>query len=189
MKFDESILVKQLADPATRRKAFAEVVSHYNRTLYWQIRHLVTYHEDADDVLQNTFLKAWASLENFRGDSKLSTWLYRIAYNESVTHINRSRSHAASSLDTSVDSDDSSEMSIVDSLVGDEYFDGDEAQALLQEAISLLPAKQKAVFTMKYFDEMKYDQMAEITGTSVGALKASYHLAVKKITDFLNRHE
>jgi len=178
---DEKEIIEHLKDPKTRRRAFEQMVNLYNRTLYWQIRHIVTDHDDADDVLQNTFLKAWNSIEYFRGDSKLSTWLYKIAYNESITLINSRRQTL------SLDDADPESPSI--DIAADSYFDGDETQQLLQEAIDILPAKQKAVFTMKYYDEMKYEDMSDITGTSVGALKASYHLAVEKITNFVKKRE
>jgi len=179
-KFDEQTIQAKLRDPSTRRRAFEEMVNHYSRTLYWQIRHIVVDHDDADDVLQNTFLKAWANMDSFRGDAKLSTWLYKIAYNESLSFLNQKKSNI---------SIDNEESSVVYTLESDEYFDGDETQMLLQQAIDTLPNKQKAVFTMKYFDEMKYEDMSQITGTSVGALKASYHLAVEKITNFFHSKE
>ena len=130
-------------------------------------------------------------IENFRGEARLSTWLHRIAYNETLTFL--SRQHETISLDTSIgddnDTDDDATLALAGTLESDPYFDGDEAEALLQAAVASLPAKQRAVFTMKYFDEMKYEDMAEVTGTSVGGLKASYHLAVKKIEDFFHRRE
>ncbi len=188
---NEQDIISQLRNPSQRRAAFAKVVSQYSQPLYWQIRRMVTWHDDADDVLQNTFLKAWMGIENFRGEARLSTWLHRIAYNETLTFL--SRQHETISLDTSIgddnDTDDDATLTLAGTLESDPYFDGDEAEALLQAAIASLPAKQRAVFTMKYFDEMKYEDMAEVTGTSVGGLKASYHLAVKKIEDFFHRRE
>ena len=188
---NEQDIINQLRNPSQRRAAFAKVVSQYSQPLYWQIRRMVTWHDDADDVLQNTFLKAWMGIENFRGEARLSTWLHRIAYNETLTFL--SRQHETISLDTSIgddnDTDDDATLSLAGTLESDPYFDGDEAEALLQAAVASLPAKQRAVFTMKYFDEMKYEDMAEVTGTSVGGLKASYHLAVKKIEDFFHRRE
>ncbi|MBR3442368.1 MAG: RNA polymerase sigma factor [Bacteroidaceae bacterium] len=188
---NEHDIISQLRNPSQRRAAFAKVVSQYSQPLYWQIRRMVTWHDDADDVLQNTFLKAWMGIENFRGEARLSTWLHRIAYNETLTFL--SRQHETISLDTSIgddnDTDDDATLTLAGTLESDPYFDGDEAEALLQAAIASLPAKQRAVFTMKYFDEMKYEDMAEVTGTSVGGLKASYHLAVKKIEDFFHRRE
>ena len=188
---NEQDIISQLRNPSQRRAAFAKVVSQYSQPLYWQIRRMVTWHDDADDVLQNTFLKAWMGIENFRGEARLSTWLHRIAYNETLTFL--SRQHETISLDTSIgddnNTDDDATLTLAGTLESDPYFDGDEAEALLQAAIASLPAKQRAVFTMKYFDEMKYEDMAEVTGTSVGGLKASYHLAVKKIEDFFHRRE
>lgn len=179
-RFDEATLLTKLKDPLTQRRAFEEMVNHYSSTLYWQIRHIVVDHDDTDDVLQNTFLKAWNNIGSFRGDSKLSTWLYKIAYNESITFLNQKK-------DTiSMDNEDAG---VVYTLESDQYFDGDETQIMLQQAIDTLPSKQKAVFTMKYFDDMKYEDISSITGTSVGALKASYHLAVEKITKFFHSKE
>ena len=171
---NEHDIISQLRNPSQRRAAFAKVVSQYSQPLYWQIRRMVTWHDDADDVLQNTFLKAWMGIENFRGEARLSTWLHRIAYNETLTFL--SRQHETISLDTSIgddnDTDDDATLTLAGTLESDPYFDGDEAEALLQAAIASLPAKQ-----------------AEVTGTSVGGLKASYHLAVKKIEDFFHRRE
>ena len=189
---NEQELISQLRNPSQRRAAFAKVVSIYSQPLYWQIRRMVTWHDDADDVLQNTFLKAWMGIENFRGESRLSTWLHSIAYNETLTFL--SRQHETVSLDMGIgdhdDGDgDEASLTLAGTLESDPYFDGDEAEAMLQAAVASLPSKQRAVFSMKYFDEMKYEDMAEVTGTSVGALKASYHLAVKKIEDFFHRRE
>ena len=187
---NEAELISRLRDPQTQRRAFEDVVNLYGQSLYWQIRRMVTYHDDADDVLQNTFVKAWSSLQTFRGDSKLQTWLFRIAYNEALTFL--SHQHETVSLDTSPlgdDDDEGNTLTLANTLQSDPYFNGDETEALLQAAIASLPAKQRAVFTMKYFQEMKYEDMSDITGTSVGALKASYHLAVKKIEDFFHQHD
>lgn len=188
----DQLLIQQLREPASRRQAFARLVDTYGKQLYWQIRKLVTYHDDADDVLQNTLIKAWNNIDSFRAESKLSTWLFTIAYRESITFLSRRKETL--SLDNALDgngsdSDDEPSASFADMLTADEYFDGDQAQALLQQAINTLPPKQKAVFCMKYFDEMKYDDMSTITGTSVGALKASFHLAVKKIEEFVRNRE
>jgi RNA polymerase sigma-70 factor (ECF subfamily) len=139
---------------------------------------MVLSHDDADDLLQNTFMKAWTNIESFRGDSKLSTWLYRIAVNECITFLNRRKMRNQVSI-----SDD--EMPLLNVLESDEYFEGDEALLKLQKAILTLPDKQRLVFNMRYFDDMKYEDISEISGTSVGALKASYHHAVKKIEDYL----
>ena len=176
--FNEEEILEQLRDPDTQRQGFAHLVNEYSERLYWQIRKMVYSHEDANDILQDVFIKAWLNIEKFRGDAKLSTWLYKIAINESITFINRSKAK----LNLSIDDTDSF---LIDKLEGDEYFDGDEAQLLLQQAIVTLPEKQRLVFQMKYFNEMKYDEMSDILGTSVGALKASYHHAVKKVESFL----
>ena len=172
--FNEEEILEQLRNPDTQRQGFAHLVNEYSERLYWQIRKMVYSHDDANDILQDVFIKAWLNIEKFRGDAKLSTWLYKIAINESITFINRSKAK----LNLSIDDTDSF---LIDKLEGDEYFDGDEAQLLLQKAIVTLPEKQRLVFQMKYFNEMKYDEMSDILGTSVGALKASYHHAVKKV--------
>ncbi len=174
---DEQVLINQLQDEKTRRQAFEQIVRQYSQPLYWQIRRMVFSHEDANDVLQECFIKAWNNLAQFRGDSKLSTWLYRIVINETLNFIKRQKEHV---------SIDSSEANIINQLSSDPYFDGDETALQLQEAISKLPEKQRAVFTMKYYEEMKYEDMSRILDTSIGALKASYHHAVKKISDFFN---
>lgn len=179
--FDEVQLVKQLQHPDTQRKAFEIVVSTFSEQLYWQIRRMVLSHDDTNDLLQNTFIKAWSNIERFRGDSKLSTWLYRIALNETLTFLNRQSTTQNVTLD-------STEGSTVSQLEGDSFFNGDDAQKLLQEAILTLPDKQRIVFNLKYFQEMKYEEMSQVLDTSVGALKASYHLAVKKITNFLEAY-
>lgn len=176
--FNEEEILEQLRNPDTQRQGFAHLVNEYSERLYWQIRKMVYSHDDANDILQDVFIKAWLNIEKFRGDAKLSTWLYKIAINESITFINRSKAK----LNLSIDDADSF---LLDKLEGDEYFDGDEAQLLLQKAIVTLPEKQRLVFQMKYFNEMKYDEMSDILGTSVGALKASYHHAVKKVERFL----
>ncbi len=181
-KYDEENIIERLRGETTKRQAFAEVVNHYSRTLYWQVRHIVTNHEDADDVVQNTFLKAWRSIDSFEGSSRLSTWLYRIAYNESMTLLSQRKENL--SIDEGID-DEEDGGGCAMQLESDEYVDGDKAQMILQEAIAQLPAKQKAVFTMKYFNDMKYEDISEVTGTTIGALKASYHLAVEKITKYV----
>lgn len=180
MSFHEQEILAKLQDPSTQRRAFAEVVNQYSETLYWQIRRMVVDHEDANDVLQNTLVKAWTSIGSFRGEAKLSTWLFRIAYHESLTFLEHKKQNI------SID-DVSSEVS--NQLESDPYFDGDETQAMLQAAIETLPAKQKAVFNMKYFEEKTYEEISAITGTSVGALKASYHIAIEKISHFFDTHD
>ena len=180
-EYNETEIVKQLQDEATRRKAFTSIIKEYKERLYWQIRKTVISHEDADDVLQNVFLKAWKSIESFRGESKISTWLYRIAFNESITFLNKQRQELM------VSADDES-VFLYDKLEADEYFDGDYLEELLQKAILTLPDKQRVVFNMRYFDEMKYEEISDVLGTSVGALKASYHIAAKKIEEYLTQH-
>ena len=180
--YNEEDIISRLQDPETCREAFGEVVKAYSEQLYWQIRRMVLSHDDANDVLQNTFIKAWSNIGSFRGDAKFSTWLYKIAVNESITFINKKKVQNNISLD-----DDSSFLT--SNLEADRYFDGDEAQLKLQKAIATLPDKQRLVFNMRYYDEMKYEDMSEILGTSVGALKASYHHAVKKIESFFGEED
>lgn len=179
---DDSRLIERLRTPATCREAFNEVIRLYSESLYHTIRRLVQSHEDTNDLLQNTFIKAWSSLENFRGDARLSTWLYKIAINESLSFIARERKRQNISLDDQ-------ESALVNTIEADEYFDGNHAQELLRKAVASLPEKQRLVFNMKYYDEMKYEDMSAILGTSVGALKTSYHLAVKKIENFVEKNQ
>ncbi|HUN19940.1 MAG: sigma-70 family RNA polymerase sigma factor [Muribaculaceae bacterium] len=178
---EDSQLIERLRDPRQCRAAFGEVIRAYSEPLYWQIRRMVENHDDANDLLQNTFMKAWQSLENFRGDAKLTTWLYKIAINESVTFLSRERRRQNVSLDDE-------ESGLLKGIEADGYVDGDKLAGQLREAVASLPEKQRLVFNMKYYDEMKYEQMSEILGTSVGALKASYHLAVKKIGQYIEDH-
>ena len=177
--YNEDDIITRLQDPESQREAFGEVVKHYGNQLYWQIRRMVLFHDDANDILQNTFLKAWSNLSYFRGEAKLSTWLYRIAFNECLNFLNKQRAQSTLSIDEE-------ESDTLNKLESDTYFDGDEAEMLFQKAINTLPQKQRIVFNLKYFNEMKYEEISQIIGTSVGALKASYHLAVKKIEDFLS---
>lgn len=178
---DEKQLIEALQDPQQQRAAFEEVVRSYRERLYWQIRRMVLSHEDANDLLQNTFIKAWTNLSYFRGEAKLSTWLYRIALNECLNFLSRQQNLNSLQLDDP-------EGNLANQVEGDPYFDGDRAEKMLQAAILSLPEKQRAVFNMKYFQEMKYEEISEVFGTSVGALKASYHYAVKKIEEFLETH-
>lgn len=178
MEIDEGQIIEMLKTESLRQKAFSMLVSEYSEQLYWQIRKIVLSHDDANDVLQNTFIKVWTNINNFRGESKLLTWLYKIAINESITFINKQKT----SLNIPLDDTDSF---LSEKLESDTYFDGDEAQLKLQKAILTLPEKQRIVFNMRYFDDMKYEDISEVLDTSVGALKASYHHAVKKIEDFL----
>lgn len=172
-------LVERLRDSLTVREAFAEVIRLYSEPLYWQIRRMVQNHEDANDLLQNTFMKAWQSIENFRGYARLSTWLYKIAINESLTHLEKEKKRRGMSLDDE-------EAALISTIEADEHIDGDALSLKLRKAIASLPEKQRLVFNMKYFEDMKYEDMSNILGTSVGALKASYHLAVKKIEQFFD---
>lgn len=174
---DQNTLIARLQDPLQSRAAFDEIIYAYGEKIYWQIRRMVMNHDDASDLLQNTFIKAWNNLDHFRGDAKLSTWLYKIAVNESLNFIQRERARQGISID-----DDSQDSFLVRQLEADDYFDGDELQQELQKAIAALPEKQRLVFNMRYFDEMKYEEISDILGTSIGALKASYHHAVKKIS-------
>ena len=179
---DERELSAQLLNPKTQRSAFGEVVRQYSEQLYWQIRRIVLTHDDANDVLQNTFIKAWNGLASFHGDSKVLTWLSRIAINESIDFVRRQKNL------TTVSADDS-EQSVANTLMADEFFDGDSTEAMLQEAIASLPEVQRTVFTLRYYDEMKYSDMSKLLDTSEGSLKASYHIAVKKITEFFKSHD
>ncbi len=162
--------------------SFTEVVNSYHERLYWHIRQMVLVHEDANDVLQNTFMKAWRGLENFRGDSQMSTWLYRIATNETLTFLAQKRMRNVMSMDETEDL-------LFRNMQADSYFDGDEAQLKLQKAILTLPEKQRMVFNLRFYEEMPYDQMSEVLETSVGALKASYHHAAKKVEEFLKKEQ
>ncbi len=176
--FDEGNIVRLLRNEKTRSLAFTQVVEEYKEKLYWQIRRMVLSHDDADDVLQNTFIKAWMGLDSFRGEAKLSTWLYRIASNETINFLERRKK--------TITSIDDADNGVALQLEGDPYFDGDETQRQLQEAIATLPVRQRQVFNLKYFEEMKYEDMSEMLSTSVGALKASYHHAVKKIAEYFD---
>jgi len=178
---DEQLLVQQLSDPKTQRQAFEQLVRTYSEQLYWQVRRIVLDHEDANDVLQNVFIKAWTRLDSFRQESRLYTWLYRIAVNESLDFMRRKKQPMVST--------DAEEGSIANQLMADRYFDGNETEAQLQEAIARLPEQQRRVFNLRYFDDMKYSEMSQLLQTSEGSLKASYHIAVKKITDFFQHHD
>lgn len=177
LPIDEAALIEQLHDPKTASAAFDVLMRVYGEPVYWQIRKLVVHHEDADDILQNVFLKVWNNLQNFRGDAKLSTWLFKIAINESINFLNKERTRNNLTVEEGDDS------YLLQNIESDPYFDGDELHAELLRAVAKLPEKQRLVFNMRYFDEMKYEEISEILGTSVGALKASYHHAVKKIED------
>ena len=180
MTVDDNTLLKMLASPETKRKAFGLIVSQYSEMLYWKIRHFVLYHDDADDVMQNVLMKAWMNIDRFKGDSKMSTWLYSIAINESLDFLRRNKNVFAT--------DGADDLNLANQLMADEYFDGDEAHALLLEAVATLPDVQRTVFTLHYFDNMKYSEIAEILHTTEGSLKASHHIAVRKIMEYLHRH-
>ncbi|MFK5889357.1 MAG: RNA polymerase sigma factor [Flavobacteriaceae bacterium] len=176
----EKRLITALQNPKTQDKAFRELMTLYKERLYWHIRNIVKTHDDTDDVLQNTFVKVYRNISNFKGDSKLYSWLYRIATNESITHINKIAKRQQISVEDI-------QYQLADSLHADSYFSGDEIQAKLQLALAKLPQKQQLVFNMKYFEAMKYNDISVVLGTSVGALKASYHHAVKKIENYLTK--
>lgn len=168
-------------DEQAKRRLFSTIVPQYSEKLYWTIRRIVLDHDDANDVLQNVFIKVWGSLGDFQNRAKLSTWIYRIAVNESLDFLRRRRNVA--SLDVA------GNAGVAARLMADDYFDGDRAQALLQEAVAMLPDVQRVVFNLRYYDEMKYSDMSQMLDTSEGALKASYHIAVKKIAAFMKEHE
>lgn len=175
---DKEFILK-LLHPETQNEAFKKLVSDYQRQLYNQIRNIVVCHDDTNDVLQNTFMKVFRNLHNFKGESKLFSWIYRIATNEAITFINqKAKKNGLTNADF--------QSKIVENLQADVYFDGNEVQIKLHKAIATLPEKQKLVFTMRYFEEIKYEEMSGILKTSVGALKASYHHATKKIENYMN---
>lgn len=178
--YNEREVLTLLQDESTQKRGFELIVARYSEQLYWQIRRVVLSHEDANDLLQNTFIKAWTNIDYFRAEAKLSTWLYRIALNECLTFLNKQR------ITVSLDDADAD---VLRKLESDPYFSGDKAQLALQKAILTLPEKQRMVFNLKYYQEMKYEQMSEIFGTTVGALKASYHHAVKKIEKILGEED
>ena len=177
-EYSDKELLVFFRDADRRNFAFNLIVRKYQEKLYWHIRKIVIKHDDADDVLQNTFIKVWKGLEKFREDAKLYTWLYRIATNESLTFLKQQKAKYFFSLSDY-------ENQLENTMESDIYFNGDEIQRRLQNAILRLPEKQRIVFNLKYFEEMKYDDMSEALGTSVGALKASYHHAVKKIEKYI----
>lgn len=177
---EESVLIEQLKNAQTQDSAFRQLMTQYKERLYWHIRKIVISHDDADDVLQNTFIKVYRNIDKFNAESKLFSWMYRIATNESITFINKR---------AKLQNVDISEMQykLAESLEADVHYDGDEMQLKLQKAIAQLPQKQQLVFNMKYFDDMKYQEISDVLETSVGALKASYHHAVKKIEYILTQ--
>ena len=178
---DDSELLQQFRNDATKERAFTAILKKYQEKLYWHIRRMVVEHEDANDVLQNMFVKAWKGLDNFREDSRLYTWLYRIATNESLTFLEQQKKRGTVSL-----SDE--ETGLSNRVKADTHFDGNKLEWKLQLAVQQLPEKQKAVFNLRYYDEMPYNEMSKVLETSEGALKASYHHAVKKIEDYILNH-
>lgn len=179
MQVEDSEILEKFAQFNTRDEAFRLLLSKYQQKIYWHIRRMVINHDDTDDLVQDVFIKVWKSLSNFRSDSQLFTWLYRIATNESITFLNRKKLRNSVSLNESAGKD------LIETLAESPYFDGEKAQMQLQKALLTLPEKQRLVFNMKYFDDLKYEEISEILGTSVGALKASFHIAVKKIEHIL----
>lgn len=175
---EEQEFINRLLNAKTQNQAFQQLLQDYQRPLYNHVRNIVLNHDDTDDVLQNTFIKIFKNLKNFKGESKLFSWMYRIATNESLTFLKQKSKNSGITSETL-------QNKTIDNLEADVYFDGNEIQIKLQKAIALLPEKQQLVFKMKYFQELKYEEISEILGTSVGGLKASYHLAVKKIEAFV----
>lgn len=175
---EEQEFIQELLNPKTQNQAFQKLLKEYQKPLYNHIRNILLNHDDTDDVLQNTFVKVFQNLNKFKGESKLFSWMYRIATNEALTFLNQKAKKSGISSETL-------QSKAIDNLKADIYFDGNEIQIKLQKAIIQLPEKQQLVFKMKYFEELKYEEISEILGTSVGALKASYHHAVKKIEAFV----
>ena len=174
---DTELLV-QFRNPGTKERAFTAIIKKYQEKLYWHVRRMVIDHEDANDVLQNVFLRVWNGLENFREDSQLYTWLYRIATNECLTYIEQQKKRMSVSLDEF-------DSGLSNKVRADSHFDANRLEWKLQLAIQQLPEKQKIVFNLRYYDEMPYEEMSRVLDTSEGALKASYHHAVKKIEDYI----
>jgi RNA polymerase sigma-70 factor (ECF subfamily) len=177
---DTELLV-QFRNPVTKERAYTAVIKKYQEKLYWHVRRMVIEHEDANDVLQNVFIRVWNALENFREDSQLYTWLYRIATNECLTYIEQQKKRSAVSLNEV-------ETGLSNKIKADSHFDANKLEWKLQLAIQQLPEKQRIVFNLRYYDEMPYEEMSRVLETSEGALKASYHHAVKKIEDYIKNH-
>jgi RNA polymerase sigma-70 factor (ECF subfamily) len=178
---DDAELLVQFRNPATKEAAFTTVIKKYQEKLYWHVRRMVVDHDDANDVLQNVFIRVWNGLENFREDAQLYTWLYRIATNESLTFLEGQKKRSAVSLSDV-------EAGLSNKVKADKHFDANKLEWKLQLAIQQLPEKQRLVFGLRYYDEMPYEEMSRILETSEGALKASYHHAVKKIEDYIKNH-
>ena len=177
---DAELLI-QFRNPSTKEAAFTTIIRKYQEKLYWHIRRMVVDHDDANDVLQNVFIRVWNGLENFREDAQLYTWLYRIATNESLTFLESQKKRASVSLSDV-------ETGLSNKIKADKHFDANKLEWKLQLAIQQLPEKQRVVFTLRYYDEMPYEEMSRVLETSEGALKASYHHAVKKIEDYIKNH-
>ncbi|HEY0042040.1 MAG TPA: sigma-70 family RNA polymerase sigma factor [Flavisolibacter sp.] len=177
----DGLLLQQFRDPQTKEKAYTAIIKKYQERLYWHIRRLVVDHDDANDVLQNVFIRVWNGLQNFKEESQLYTWLYRIGTNESLTFLENQKKRAAVSLSDV-------ETGLSNKIKADKHFDPNRLEWKLQLAIQQLPEKQRIVFTLRYYDEMPYEEMSRVLETSEGALKASYHHAVKKIEDFIKNH-
>lgn len=181
LHLDDKELLLQFKNAATKERAYTAIIKKYQEKLYWHIRRMVVQHEDANDVLQNMFIKVWNGLDNFREDSQLYTWLYRIATNESLTYLEQQKRRSSVSM-----SDD--DNGLEEKLKAETNFDSSKIEWKLQLAMQRLPDKQRTVFSLRYYDEMPYEEMSRVLETSEGALKASYHHAVKKIEDFLLNH-
>ena len=181
MTIQDTELLLQFRDPENKERAFTAIIKKYQEKLYWHIRRMVVEHEDANDVLQNVFIRVWNGLENFREDSQLYTWLYRIATNECLSYLEQQKRKSALSFDEM-------ESGLSNKIVADKYFDPNKLEWKLQLAITSLPEKQRIVFNLRYYDEMPYEEMSRVLETSEGALKASYHHAVKKIEEFMLNH-
>jgi len=174
-------LLTQFREPATKEKAYTAIIKKYQEKLYWHIRRMVVSHDDTDDVLQNVFIRVWKGLENFREDSQLYTWLYRVATNECLTFLEQQKKRATMSLSDL-------EPGLSEKIKADQNFDANKLEWKLQLAIQQLPEKQRVVFQLRYYDEMPYEEMSRVLDTSEGALKASYHHAVKKIEEYIKNH-
>ncbi len=180
-EWDDSDIIEMFQHDSTKEKAFSYLVKKYQERLYWHIRRMLVNHDDTNDVLQNMFIKVWKYLHDFRQDSGLYTWLYRIATNESLTYLQQQKKKAVQSLS-------SHENFLENTLKSEKGFDANKLEWKLQMAIQGLPEKQKAVFLLRYYDEMPYEKMSEVLETSVGSLKASYHHAAKKIEEYIRSH-
>ena len=177
----DSELLIQFRDPVTKERAYTAIIRRYQEKLYWHIRRMVIEHEDANDVLQNVLVRVWNGLENFREDSQLYTWLYRVATNECLTYLEQQKKRSSVSFNEM-------ESGLSNKIMADKHFDPNRLEWKLQLAIQQLPEKQRIVFSLRYYDEMPYEQMSKVLETSEGALKASYHHAVKKIEDYIRNH-